>query len=113
MPRVDQLNSLLLRELARLVAGEIFLANGLITISYVECSTDLKRAKIGFSVLPHTLNGTALALLKKNSRIFNNLLKRKLTMKFIPFFDWEVDSRPQRASEIEETLKELALENKN
>ncbi|MCU0679098.1 MAG: ribosome-binding factor A [Planctomycetes bacterium] len=109
MSRVDQLNSLLAQELARLVEREIFLDNGLITITSVDCSADLKHAKVGFSVLPASLTGTALALLKKNSRLFRDQLKKKLTLKFIPRFFWEVDGRPQRASEIEETLKELGF----
>lgn len=109
MSRVDQLNSLLLNELGGLASREIYLADGLITVTYVDCSPDLRQAKVGFSVLPDRLTGTALALLKKNNRIFADRLKKKLNIKFIPRLKWEVDARPQRAGRIEETLKELGL----
>ena len=109
MSRVDQLNSLLLREIALFVRRDVYLPDGLITITYVDCSADLNQAKIGFSVLPETLTGTALALLRKNSNNFHGQLKRKLTLKFIPRLIWVVDDRPQRAGEIDTTLKELGF----
>ena len=109
MSRIDQLNSLFARELSRLLAREIFLDNGLITITSVDCSPDLKHAKVGFSVLPPALTAKALKLLRRHSRLFNGSLKKKLTLKFIPRFFWVVDHRPERASKIEETLKELGF----
>ena len=61
MSRINQVNELLKNELANLIVQEIPMHNVLITISYVDCSTDLKNAKIGISVV---------SILKPSTSIF-------------------------------------------
>ncbi|MFH1583284.1 MAG: ribosome-binding factor A, partial [Candidatus Falkowbacteria bacterium] len=75
MPRrIEQLNEQLKEELANLIVKEVPLKNGLITVSYVNCSPDLKYAKIAVSVLPDKFAGTALAGLRKHSSSFSQSL---------------------------------------
>ena len=53
MPRrIEQLNEQLKNELANLIVKEAPLEDGLITVSYVACSPDLKYARVAVSVLP-------------------------------------------------------------
>ncbi len=107
MTRLVKINSLLIKELADLINKEIFLDNGLITVSYVDCSRDLKNAKIGISVLPENLSGQALKKLKKSNQAFSQSLKKKLNLKFIPKFNWIIDEREKNAADIEKILKEI------
>lgn len=107
MSRIDQINELLRSELANLVNQEINIDNGLITICYVDCSRDLKNAKIGISVLPSNLSGTALKKLRKNSSQFCQILKKKLNLKNIPRFNWIIDDTENEATEIEELLDKI------
>lgn len=105
--RIEQVNELLRERLAFLIAREIPLEEGLITITYVEVSPDLKYAKIGISVLPDNLAGTALKRLRALSGTFANALKKELKMRSIPKFNWVFDSTEKKAAEIEELLDEI------
>lgn len=111
MPRrIEQLNEQLKSELANLIARDLPLNNGLITVSFVDCSTDLKYAKIGLSVLPDKLGPSVLKKIRKLSGIFSRQLRNKLTIRQIPRFNWTLDTTEKRAAEVEEIIKQL---NKN
>jgi len=105
--RIQQVNELLKSEIANLVSREIFLENGLITITYVKCSPDLKQAKIGISVLPENISGTALKTLRQHSKNFSQNLKKKLNLKLIPRFRWEIDQQERHATEIDKIIEKL------
>ncbi len=107
MSRIQQTNELLRSELAKLINRADLVENCLITISYIDCSKDLKRAKIGFSVLPENLSGTVLKKLRKSSSQFTKILKERLRLKYIPKFNWLIDSTESQAAEIEELLEEI------
>ncbi len=110
MPRTEQVNELLKKELAVLINRELALNNGLITISYVDCSPDLSGVKIGVSVLPENLAGTVLARLKKSSGQFSQILKKKTRLRKIPKFNWRLDTTESQAAEIEKILAEIKKE---
>lgn len=105
--RVLQINELLKSEIANLVSRDIFLENGLITITYVDCSPDLKNAKIGISVLPEHLSGSALRLLRSHSKRFSQNLKKRINLKFIPKFTWEIDKQQRYANEIDRVIMDI------
>jgi len=107
MSRINQINELLRSELANIITQEIKLDNGLITVCYVDCSPDLKNAKIGISVLPDNQYGTALKKLKQHSSQFCKILKKKLNLRNIPKFNWIIDDTEKNAAEIEEVLKQI------
>ncbi len=107
MSRIEQINELLRSQLANLINQEVSLENGLITVSYVECSPDLRYAKIGISVLPENLTGTALKKLRQSGNQFSRDLKKKLNLKYIPRFNWVIDETEKNAAEIEKTLAKI------
>lgn len=111
MPRrIEQLNEQLKEELANLIIREVPLENGLITVSYAECSPDLKYAKVAVSVLPEKFAGTALASLRKHTSAFSQSLRRKLSIRQIPRFNWVLDTTESKAAEIEEVIKRIKEE---
>lgn len=105
--RVNQLNELFKSELANLIIREMPMNDVLITISYVDCSPDLRHAKIGFSVLPDERSKSALKALRKHSRLFDKILKKKLKLHHIPKFNWVIDTTEKEAAKIEEILEQI------
>lgn len=106
MPRrIEQLNEQLKNELANLIIKEINLNNGLITVCFVNCSTDLKHAKIAISVLPDKFGPSVLKKMRKLSGSFSRELKNKLTIRQIPKFHWLLDTTESQAAKIEEIFK--------
>jgi ribosome-binding factor A len=112
MRRIEQVNELLKNKLSNLISREMPLRNGLVTIAYVDCSPDLRNAKIGVSVLPFYLSKNVLKKLKKHSSSFTQILKKETRLRQIPKFNWEIDSTEKSAAEIEKILEEISLENK-
>ncbi|MDD4900668.1 MAG: 30S ribosome-binding factor RbfA [Patescibacteria group bacterium] len=114
MPRrIEQLNDQLREELAILIVKEMPLKNGLITVSFVDCATDLKHAKIGISILPEKFSPSVLKKLKKLSGYFSQSLKKKLKIRQIPSFHWTLDTTESQAAKIEEIIKQIKEENPN
>lgn len=103
----ERLNEFLRGELARLIEREIELGGALITVTYVDCSPDLKYARVGVSVLPEKFTGSALKELRKRAGEFSKTLIRQTKLRKIPRFDWRVDDTEVRAAEIEEILKKI------
>ncbi len=114
MPRrIEQLNEQLKEELANLIVKEIPLDNGMITVSDVSCTPDLKYAKVGVSVLPEKYAGTALSALRKHNSLFSRALRTKLRIRQIPKFNWVFDSTESKAAEIEEVIRQIKEEENN
>jgi ribosome-binding factor A len=110
MAKADKLNELLREELAMAVNREVVVPNTLITISFVECSTDLKQARIGFSVLPDNLAGTALRKLNSSTSQLVGILRNRLRLRKIPHLIWEFDATEKDASRIEKLIAEANRE---
>jgi ribosome-binding factor A len=96
-----------MNELADLVNREGILPDGLITITRVKTSPDLRFAKVSVSVLPDNLAGTALKNLRQRSSLFSGILKKKLKLKFIPKFSWEFDPTEKEAAKIDDLMNSL------
>ena len=103
----ERVNELIKRNIADLINREVYLKDGLITVSFVDCSPDLTRAKIGISVLPVNLSGTALKVLRGHSSLFTKILKKKTRLRHIPKFDWVIDSTEEEAAKSEKLLEEI------
>ena len=104
MAKAERINDLLLEELARAVNREVAVENALITITYVECSSDLKHAKIGFSVLPDKLAGTALRKLTAATSQLAGILRSRTRLRKLPHLIWEFDATEREASKIEKLI---------
>lgn len=108
--RIEQVNELLQSKLASLISREAPIENGLITISYVDCSPDFRNAKIGVSVLPFNLSKNVIENLKKHNSLFTAILKKETRFRKIPKFTWVIDDTEEQASKIDKILNEI---NKN
>ncbi len=107
MAKVERINDLLLEELAAAVNREVMIENALVTITYVECSPDLKQAKIGFSVLPDNMTGTALRKLNSATSQLVGILRTRTKMRKLPHLVWEFDATEKEASKIERLIASI------
>jgi ribosome-binding factor A len=110
MSNVDRINELLLEELAQAVNREVGVENALLTITYVDCSTDLKQAKVGFSILPDKLAGTALRKLTGATSQIVGVLRKRVKLRKIPHLIWEFDPTEREASRLEQLISEAVKE---
>jgi ribosome-binding factor A len=104
MADTNRINDLILEELAAAVNREVGIENALITITYVECSPDLKQAKVGFSVLPDNLTGTALRKLNTSTSQIVGILRSRIKLRKMPHLIWEFDATEKEASKIEKLI---------
>ena len=108
--RTEKLNEQFKGELANLILEYLTLDNALITVSFVDCSPDLKNAKVGISVLPDNMFGTALKKLNSHNKEFAQILKKKLSLKTIPKFSFVADTREKYAAEIDDIINQIHKE---
>lgn len=106
MSKIPRINELILEELASVVNREVGIPNTLITITYVECSPDLRQAKVGISVLPDGLAGTALRQLNTATGQIIPLLRSRLKLRKLPHLIWEFDATEREAEKIEKLIAE-------
>lgn len=107
MPRMEQVNALLQQKLAQLIAQEVPLPGGLITVTAVRCAPDLGNATVSISVLPEKYFGSVLRQLKKKTSIVTKQLQKKLKLRRIPRLQWKIDSTESEAAELEEVFQTL------
>ncbi|HBA36817.1 TPA: 30S ribosome-binding factor RbfA [Candidatus Falkowbacteria bacterium] len=107
MSKIPRLNELILEELAKAVNREVAIPDALLTVAYVECSSDLKRAKVGFSVLPDKFAGTALRRLTAATGTLAAILRTRLKLRKIPHLIWEFDATEREADKIERLIAEI------
>jgi len=105
--RIERLNELLRSELATMINKEDFLDNGIITITKVKCSSDLRQAKVFVSILPEGLTGTAIKRINTHNKYFIRELGKKLKLKFIPKINFIIDGTEPYVAQIEETIKKI------
>ena len=105
--RMVRVNELLKAELAQFINQNIPLENGLITVTQVKASPDLKNATVLVSVLPDNITGTALKKLRQNSSVLRSQLKNKINLKYIPRLTWRLDPTERKADELEQVIKDL------
>ena len=106
MSNVQRLNEAMRSGLAEAVNKEVALPGALITVAYVECSTDLKQARVGFSVLPDRLAGSAGRALTDASGRLIPILKSRLKLRRMPRLIWEFDATEREAEKIEKIIAE-------
>jgi len=107
MPNIDSLNGMIMKELADAVNREIGIPDALITISYVECDPAFKSAKVGFSVLPDHMAGTAMRKLTASSGQLAGLMKKRVKLRKFPHLIWEFDATEREAERIEKLIDSL------
>ncbi|MEO0102292.1 MAG: 30S ribosome-binding factor RbfA [candidate division WOR-3 bacterium] len=84
---------------------------GFLTVTGVEMSTDLKKARVFFSVLgPEKERERSEEVLQKARGFIRHQLARKISLKYIPEIEFEIDQLVLQERRVEEILKRLKEE---
>lgn len=109
MRRVDEM---IQRELGMLCKREISsYVSGLLTITEVKTSPDLRHAQVYFSVLGSAeAHGQALKLLLGHRAHFQHEIATRIKLKYTPVLKFHVDTSPEQADHVLSIISELGLQ---
>ncbi|MCY4153711.1 MAG: 30S ribosome-binding factor RbfA [Gammaproteobacteria bacterium] len=112
--RNQRVADLLQREIARLLLKETsFREAGLITVSFVDVSPDLKNASVYFTCLEPTCSEEALTdLLNERARHFRRLLGQSLALRAVPQLVFRFDHNLHRANRLTELIDRVNQDNR-
>lgn len=112
--RRDRVVELLRQELSELIRNlKDPNLSGLITITDVVLSRDMKNARIFFSVFGSDKDKKDSAkVLERSARFLHRQLRDRLSMKVIPSLEFRFDDTPERAQRVEDILTRIEKEEK-
>ncbi|MBI3231555.1 MAG: 30S ribosome-binding factor RbfA [Candidatus Doudnabacteria bacterium] len=108
--RIAKVNSLIQRELGPVLHRFLDFQKGLVTITKVETSKDMKWAKVWISIF----NGDderILNFLAKNIYHIQGALNKHFATKIIPHISFHLDTSPRYVEHIDEMIRKIHEEN--
>jgi ribosome-binding factor A len=106
--RIAKLNSLVQQEVATILSRDVeFPRSFFVTVSRAEVSDDAENAKVWISVMPATHEEAALKIIKGKIGDIQDILNKRLVMKFVPKLAFHVDSSTERAAQITKILDSM------
>jgi len=79
----------------------------LVTLVHAEMTGDGRFAKGVVSVLPESENGRAIRMLQNAGPEIKAALNKRLRLRRMPAFQWDLDHTEVKAAEIEKVMNEL------
>ena len=105
--RIERVNSLLKREISFIMEREIKDPRiGFITITHVECSKDLKHARVFFNMHPDEEIRVAEDILNHARGYIQGKLGERIRLRYTPKLEFIYDDTLERMDRIEKLLKE-------
>ena len=106
--RIRRINKLLRREVSEQMRRYYRAETAAITISEVDCSTDLRNARVYYSVLGNDKQiEESKKLFYKIGKDIRQRVSRQIILKYFPRFTFEYDPSLERGAEINEILDQL------
>lgn len=104
--RIEQVESTLRKALAQVLQRSISdpRIRGMVSITDVDVSPDMKQAKICVSVLPEEYAKRTIAGLKAASRHIQSEVKKLVALRVVPHLKFELDDSLKQAEEIYEAI---------
>ena len=111
--RQKRVASLIKEELSRLlIEGIQDSSSGLITVTRVEMSKDLKTAHIYLSTLGSSQKDTILSVLEKKRGYLRKSIASKVKLKYNPMLIFSLDPSAEYEEKIENLLKKIRKDEK-
>lgn len=108
--RVDRINGLLREELSQLLSRQVNdpRITGVITITHVQTSNDLRNARVFVSVFgdAKTKRNTLVGI-QSASTYLRHELKGKLSLRYVPFMKFELDESMEDADNLLRIMDQL------
>ena len=113
--RLDKINEELKRELSNIINYEVKNSNvtGLITVTKVKISPDLRFAKVSVSIINSKNIKQTLAGLKAASGFIRSRIAEKINLRVTPELVFEFDDSMQYGERIDTILKDIMKEMRN
>ena len=107
--RIERINEEYKRELSQIISYELKNSNitGMISVTKVKVTTDLKYAKVYVSILNSKNIKDTLAGLKKSSGFIRTELAKRINLRNTPELIFELDDSIEYGAKIETILKEI------
>jgi ribosome-binding factor A len=110
--RTDRINGLLRQEISKLLSHELNdpRLSGVVSITQVETSSDLRRARVYVSVLgDQQVKNTVLSGINSATGFMRRELGGRLTLKYIPELSFVLDESLDEAQHIFNVMDHLAM----
>ncbi|MEM6256798.1 MAG: 30S ribosome-binding factor RbfA [Planctomycetota bacterium] len=106
--RIEQVESTLRKALAQVLQRSISdpRIRGMVSITGVDVSPDMKQAKVCVSVLPEDYAKRTVAGLKAASRHIQSEVKKLVALRIVPHLRFELDDSLKQAEEIYQAIDE-------
>ena len=108
---MERVNAIVRNEISRIIANDMNdprLAS-LISVTEVQTSSDLRSAKVFFSVLgDETAKRDALAAMRAAGGFIHRTMKRRKTLKYAPFLSFRLDDSIQQGVEMQRLIERNA-----
>lgn len=114
--RIQKVNEELKREISHIISQELnnsILKKGLISVTKVNTSPDLKFARVYVSMINVGNKKEALKALKKASGFIRTEIAQKVNLKYTPELVFEFDESIEYGDRIDNILKEITKDLKN
>jgi ribosome-binding factor A len=105
--RMLRVNEVVKRELSGIITRELNFEDALVSINYVDVTSDLKNAHVFVSVLGSSAGPTVMNKLEAHRTSLQSELARRVTMKFTPHLVFHLDESIARGSRVVEILQEI------
>ena len=106
--RIEQVESTLRKALAQVLQRSISdpRIRGMVSITDVDVSPDMKQAKVCVSVLPEEYEKRTLAGLKAASKHIGSEVKKLVALRVVPHLRFELDESLKQAEQIYQAIDE-------
>ena len=109
--RLVRVNELLKREISEFLHTRYRSESTYITITGVDVSADLRKAKVYYSVLGGCEESTeARKLLKREAREIRKTVGKRIVLKYLPFLEFVYDRSIERGARLNALIDELNLD---
>lgn len=106
--RIEQVESTLRKALAQVLQRKISdpRIRGMVSITKLDVSTDMKTAKVLVSVLPDQYEKRTLAGLRAANRHIHSEVKKLVALRIVPHLEFRLDSSLKKVSEIYDAINQ-------
>jgi len=99
--RVERMNSLLKREISKIILDEIDFGDSLVTITDAQTSGNIFYSKILFTVIPQKKEKDILFVLKRNIFSIQKRLNKRLRIRPVPKISFKIDDGTKNLYEVD------------
>jgi len=105
--RLLKINQVIRQELSQILLRECEFNSALVSITQVETSPDLSRAKVKISVLPEKMTSEVLKKLNRQIFFLQKKLDKKLAFRPVPKISFVIDKSILEGSRVEELVQKI------